>query len=127
MNGSHHETRASRITAELAERANALDLSSAISASLTTTPIDEQALRCAVWTYVGAERLAATPSARVIMQLTELAMAARIESPSMRHSIMQRMVLWSVEAYFGHLGGAIVGAVDDDTTHSPPSPPVSNS
>jgi hypothetical protein len=125
MNRSHYEKRAERLTAELAERADVQDLRLAISRALATTPIEEQALRRGVWTYVGAERLAGTSSARVIMILTELVMEARIEPASLRHPVMQRMIRWSVEAYFGQLGDNIVGG-DRDTPADPP-PPVSNS
>jgi hypothetical protein len=120
MNRSHHEKRAERLTAELAERADAQDLRSAISAALVANPIEDELLRRGVWTYVSAERLAGTTSARVIMMLTELVMEARIEPASLRHPVMQRMIRWGVEAYFGQLGGTTVGD-DDDARPDPPS------
>ena len=125
MNRSHYEKRAERLDAELAKRADVQDLRFAISAALAANPIDEQLLRRGVWTYVGAERLAGTSSARVIMLLTELVMEARIEPAPLRHPIMQRMIRWGVEAYFGQLGGTNVGGDDDARADSPP--PVSNS
>lgn len=114
MNRSHHETRAERITAE---RADVQDLRSAISAALAAHPIENELLRRGVWTYVGAERLAGASSARVIMMLTELVMEARIEPATLRHPVMQRMIRWSVEAYFGQLGGDIGGS--DASSDSP--------
>lgn len=124
MNRSQYEKRAERLNAELAERADVQDLRSAISAALAANPIEEQLLRRGVWTYVGAERLAGTSSARVIMMLTELVMEARIEPAPLRHPIMQRMIRWGVEAYFGQLGGTTVGG---DDAHADSPPPVSNS
>jgi len=122
MNRSHNDSRAERL---IAERADVQDLRSAISAELAATPIQDDLLRRAVWTYVGVERLAGTTSARVIMLLTELVMEARIEPASLRHPVMQRMIRWSVEAYFGQLGGNTVGG--DGDAHSDSPFPVSNS
>ena len=44
--------------------ADAKELRAVISAVLVTAPINEHALRCAVWTFVGVERCAGVPPAR---------------------------------------------------------------
>jgi hypothetical protein len=85
--------------------ADAHDLRSAISAALDASPMDEQSLRRGIWTYVGAERdLGATP-AQVIVTLTQLVDASKIGPVLARQAVMRRVILWCVEAYFGHLGG----------------------
>jgi hypothetical protein len=38
--------------------ADAKELRAAISAALATAPLDENTLRCAVWSFVGTERRA---------------------------------------------------------------------
>ena len=88
---------------------DAQDLRSVISTALTTSPIDEQALRRGIWTYVGAERDRDTSPGRVIVTLTELVEAANVVPPPVRRDVMRRVILWCVEAYFGHLGGDGVG------------------
>jgi hypothetical protein len=89
----------------LTELADAHDLRSVISAALTAKPLDEQSLRRGVWTYVGAERDAGTSPGHVIATLSELVEAARVTPMASHQEIMRRVILWSVEAYFGHLGG----------------------
>jgi hypothetical protein len=91
------------------EVADAQDLRAVISAAVATTPIDEQALRHGVWTYVGAERHAGAAPGHVIMALTDMVEDARIDPPSVRQELLRRVILWSVEAYFGHLGGDVMG------------------
>lgn len=88
---------------------DAQDLRSVIANALGATPIDELALRRGVWTYVGAERHAGTSPGRVIMALTDLIEAATIAPPADRQALMRSVILWCVEAYFGHLGGDVVG------------------
>ena len=85
--------------------ADAKELRSAIAAALATAPIDDHALRCAVWSFVGAERRADCPPALVITRLTDLIDDANIVPISARHALTRRMILWCVEEYFGHLGG----------------------
>ena len=46
--------------------ADAKQLRSVISSILATAPMKEDALRCAVWSFVGGERSAAVPPALVI-------------------------------------------------------------
>jgi hypothetical protein len=91
---------------------DARDLASVISAALTVRPIDEAMLRRGVWTYVGEERRAGTAPGRVILALTELIEKAETHSMMEQHAVMRRVILWCVEAYFGHLGGQIDGRAD---------------
>src|SRR5437773_8076344 len=97
--------------------ADAHDLRSVISAALAATPVDEQSLRRGVWTYVGAERDVATPPGQVIMTLTQLVDASKVAPISVRQAVMRRVILWCVEAYFGHLGG-------EATCEEPAVPPM---
>jgi hypothetical protein len=85
--------------------ADAKELRSAIAAVLVTAPVDEQALRCAVWSFVGNERHASVPPALVITRLTGLIDAANIVPLSARVALTRRVILWCVEEYFGRLGG----------------------
>lgn len=85
--------------------ADAKELREAISAALVIAPIDEQMLRCAVWSFVGAERRASVPPALVITRLTGLVDAANVVPMSERLAVTRRVILWCVEEYFGRLGG----------------------
>ena len=100
--------RVTPIARNLVELADAHDLRSVISAALTVKPLDEQSLRRGVWTYVGAERDAGASPGEVIASLSELVEAAGITPTTSNREIQRRVILWSVEAYFGHLGGADV-------------------
>ena len=93
----------------LADIRDTQDLRSVIATALSATPIDELSLRRGVWTYVGAERHAGASPGRVIMALTDLIEAATIAPPADRQAVMRSVILWCVEAYFGHLGGDVVG------------------
>ena len=92
-----------------AELADAKDLRAVISAALVATPVDERSLWRGVWTFVGEERNAGTSPGHVIIALTALVDAANISPAPSRQALMRRVILWSVEAYFGHLGGDVVG------------------
>ena len=85
--------------------ADARDLRASISAALAETPIDENTLRCAVWSFVGIERRANVPPALVITRLTNLIEDASITPMAARLALTRRVILWCVEEYFGHLGG----------------------
>jgi hypothetical protein len=100
-----------------ADLADAIDLRAVISSALTSTPILDDQLRRGVWTYVCAERAAGTPPADVIVALTELVAAATIADSRVRLASLRRVVMWCVEAYFGHLGGA--GIPGRDTEQRP--------
>jgi hypothetical protein len=109
------------------EVADAHDLRAVISAAMAATPIDEQSLRRGVWTYVGAERHAGTSPGHVIMSLTDLVEHADLAQQELRQELLRRVILWSVEAYFGHLGGDVMGregnAFSDLTTPAPSDEP----
>lgn len=92
-------------TRTLAQVEDTQDLESVISAALAAQPVDESMLRRGVWTYVGEERHAGTSPGRVILALTELIEKATTSSKAEQQAIMRRVILWCVEAYFGHLGG----------------------
>jgi hypothetical protein len=85
--------------------ADAKELRAVVSHLLGTTPLDEHALRCAVWSFVGVERRAAVPPAVVITRLTDLIDQSTITPFSARAPLTRRIILWCVEEYFGHLGG----------------------
>jgi hypothetical protein len=88
--------------------ADARDLRAVISTALADAPIDEHALRCAVWSFVGTERRAGVPPALVIVRLTGLVDSANIVPVSARLALTRRIILWCVEEYFGHLGGDVL-------------------
>jgi hypothetical protein len=87
--------------------ADARDLRATISAILAAAPIDQGALRQAVWTYVGTERDAGVSPGLVIMSLTELLRPVTQGGTEEQELLMRNVILWSVEAYFGHLGGDV--------------------
>ena len=95
--------------------ADAKELRSVISMVLARPPIDEAALRGAVWSFVGNERGAGVPPALIITRLTNLIDEAAIAPMSSRLSLTRRVILWCVEEYFGCLGGNLLGGtmVDD--------------
>lgn len=88
--------------------ADAKELRSVISAALATNPINEHALRCAVWSFVGVERRADVPPALIITRLTRLVDSANITPLQERFALTRRVILWCVEEYFGHLGGDVL-------------------
>ena len=88
--------------------ADAKDLRAAISAALADAPIDEHALRCAVWSFVGTERRAGVAPALVIVRLAGLIDASSSVPESARLALTRRVILWCVEEYFGHLGGDVL-------------------
>lgn len=94
-------------TRTLAQLEDSQDLESVISAALAARPIAEAMLRRGVWTYVGEERQAGTSPGRVILALTELIEKSKSTSKMEQQAVMRRVILWCVEAYFGHLGGEL--------------------
>jgi hypothetical protein len=92
---------------------DARDLRAVIAAALAAEPVDEESLRRGVWTYVRAERDVATSPGNVIVALTELVDASAITSTSVRQFVTRQVILWCVEAYFGYLGGEVVGGGHD--------------
>lgn len=101
MDSSHNDVTLRSVE----DLADSKELRAVISLELTRTSINEDALRCAVWSFVGTERRAAVPPALVITRLTTLIDDAQIAPMSMRLALTRRVILWCVEEYFGHLGG----------------------
>ena len=101
--------RPSNIPRSAAAVADALDLHSAIAKSLAANPVHEDTLRRAVWTYVGAERDAGASPGLVIMTLSELVERSALTPLAIQHAVTRSVILWCVEAYFGHLGGDVMG------------------
>jgi hypothetical protein len=93
----------------LESTADSADLRSVMSSALAARPIDEAALRRGVWTYVGGERHAGVSPGHVIMALTRVIEEADLKPHEECLAITRRVILWCVEAYFGHLGGDVVG------------------
>src|SRR3954470_17160983 len=91
-------------TRTLAQLEDSQDLESVICEALAARPIDESMLRRGVWTYVGEEHQAGTSPGRVILTLTELIEKSKTTSKMEQQAVMRRVILWCVEAYFGHLG-----------------------
>ena len=90
------------------ERADAEDLRSVIVTALAAVPVDEDALRHRVWTLVGNERNAGASPGQVIIALTDLVSEARLAPASVHQTRLRQVILWCVEAYFGHLGGDVL-------------------
>jgi hypothetical protein len=90
--------------------ADSADLRSVMSRALAAEPVDEAALRRAVWTYVGGERHAGVSPGHVIMAVTRSIEEANLTPHEQRLAVTRRVILWCVEAYFGHLGGDVVGS-----------------
>jgi hypothetical protein len=84
---------------------DAKELRLVIAAVLGKPSIDEMALRCAVWVFVGTERRAGVPPEVVIGRLTTLVDDANVGPLSARLALKRQVILWCVEEYFGHLGG----------------------
>ena len=127
MNGSNgskgsNGSRSTRGAFDLEGVLESQDLRAVISEALAGPKIDEDALRRGVWTYVGAERHRGTAPGHVIMALTELVDMANLQPLRVRHALTRRVILWCVEAYFGHLGGDVVGrdreALGDAPVHT---------
>jgi hypothetical protein len=88
--------------------ADAADLRSAVAASLAALPINDVALRRDVWMLVGTARGSGASPSQVITTLTDLVDEAAFTTVSVRHARLRQVILWCVEAYFGHLGGDVV-------------------
>src|SRR4051812_36895747 len=102
--------RKSLLTARTAaDLADSTDPRSVISAALAATPVQGDALRRGVWTFVGLERDAGVSRGDVIIALTGLIDAANLSPVGRRDRELRQVILWCVEAYFGHLGGEGLG------------------
>jgi hypothetical protein len=104
-------TQSSELTLDQLE--DARDLRAVITAALAAEPIDEESLRRGVWTYVRAERDVGASAANVIAALTALVDAWAITQAPVRQFVTRQVILWCVEAYFGYLGGEVVGGGHD--------------
>ena len=107
----------------LEQLVDAHDLRAVIAAALAASPVDERALRRGVWTYVVAERIVGTPPGYVIVALTQIVDASGVVPDSRRQTLTRRVILWCVEAYFGHLGGEGSGA-GHESSESGEAPPM---
>ena len=95
-------------TRTVAQFNNAVDFRAVIVGALTATPFDERALRDGVWTYVREEREVGVAPGLVILALTEMVEEARMQ-PETALERTRQVILWCVEAYFGHLGDDALG------------------
>lgn len=108
---------------------DAQDLRSVIVTALSLTPVDWESLRHGVWTWVRAERDVGARPGTVIEALTEMVDASPVAPGSARDDVTRQVILWCVEAYFGHLGGKGIGRESAPAHRAtlPGSPPtVSN-
>lgn len=106
-------------TRTLAQHRDARDLRAATAGALAATPIDEQALRDGVWTYVRGEQEVGVAPGVVILTLTDLIERAKIAPDAARRAWTRDVILWCVEAYFGQLGGSAIGRRVESSDHSP--------
>jgi hypothetical protein len=95
-------------TRTLEQHRDARDLRAVIVEALAAAPIDEQALRDGVWTYVRGEREVGVAPGVVILALTDVVERAKIVPDDARIAWTREVILWCVEAYFGQLGGRAV-------------------
>ena len=95
-------------TRTLAQHHDAGDLRAAIVDALAATPIDQQTVRNAVWTYVRGEREVGVAPGVVILALTDMVDRAKIVPDAARDVRTREVILWCVEAYFGQRGGVPV-------------------
>ena len=104
-------------TRTVAQLITANDFRAAIVEILTATPLDEQVLRDAVWTYVRGEREVGVAPGVVILALTEMVEAAKLVPKETSLLRTRQVILWCVEAYFGHLGGDALGRDRESMAH----------
>lgn len=79
-------------------------LRAVIAAGLAAEPIDDRSVRRGVWAYVCAARDRGMPPGQVIVTLTTIVEASDVVPRSARDGIMRSVILWCVDAYFGHIG-----------------------
>ena len=104
-------------TRTVAQLISANDLRAVIVENLAATPLDEQTLRDAVWTYVRGEREVGVAPGVVILALTEMVEAAKLAPKDLVLLRTRQVILWCVEAYFGHLGGDALGRDRESLAH----------
>jgi hypothetical protein len=105
-------------TRTVAQLHDADDYRTVILDALTAAPVDEQALRDAVWTYVRTEREVGVAPGLVILALTEMVESARLVPLETSLARTRQVILWCVEAYFGHLGGDALGRDREPSPHT---------
>jgi hypothetical protein len=105
-------------TRTLAQHHDARDLRAVIVEVLAGTPIDQQALRDAIWTYVREERDIGVAPGVVILALTDMVERAKIVPDAARTERTHEVILWCVEAYFGQLGGVAVSRDREARDHA---------
>ena len=107
-------------TRTVAQFNDATDFRAVIADALTRAPVDDRALRDGVWTYVRAEREVGVAPGLVILALTQIVEEAKLQ-PETALERTRQVILWCVEAYFGHLGGDALrqdrGAPSDASGH----------
>ena len=111
-------------TRTVAQLHDADDYRAVIVGALTTDPVDEQTLRDGVWTYVRGEREIGVAPGLVVLALTEMVESAKLDSHEAELARTRQVILWCVEAYFGHLGGEAIGHDREpppDTSESDPA------
>src|SRR5690348_1630080 len=106
-------------TRTLAQHRDARDLRAVIVEALAAAPVDEQALRDGVWTYVRGEREVGVAPGVVILALTDVVERANILPVADRLVRTRQIILWCVEAYFGQLGGVTVGRDREASVREP--------
>ena len=103
------------------QQADFRDLGAVISMSLAAHPVDTEGLRRGIWTFVLLEHHAGTSPGHVILALTQLVESARLDGLQ-RHTLLRQVILWCVEAYFGHLGGDLAGSPRDSVADASGAP-----
>ena len=104
------------------ELSDADALRSIISTGLAVQPIDDRSVRRGVWAYVCGARDLGTPPGDVIRALTTVVEAASITPRSVRDATLRRVILWCVDAYFGHVGELTEVAEPVSVSVEPPQP-----
>jgi hypothetical protein len=94
-------------TRTVAQHNDAGEMRTVIAETLGATPVDEQGLREAVWTYVRGEREVGVAPGLVILALTTMVADAKISPADAALARTREVILWCVEAYFGQLGGNV--------------------
>ena len=112
--------------ATLEELVDAGTLRSVIADALAARPVDERAVRRSVWAYVCSARDLGLPAGQVILSLTTIVESSDIAPRSVRDATVRRVILWCVDAFFGHLGERIgdVEDVEANIQKQPGLPPV---
>jgi hypothetical protein len=106
-------------TRTLSQHLDARDLRAVIVEALAAAPVDEQALRDGVWTYVRGERQVGVAPGVVILALTDMVERAKIVPDAARDARTREVILWCVEAYFGQRGGVPLGSDRDASAGEP--------